>query len=160
MGKPELNIPRNAARLDPGSLRKAKQAVEAVAEIAEVKDDTGKITIKAVAAITAVPAEPSVQVMKVKAVNSTIISEMVVRLALEGIHLKDGDVEEALADGVSRVFVCESQAIFRAAFAKCKGDGVHNAKGFAIFQEDQKAKAAKKPVAEKKDAGKETGWDE
>ncbi len=146
----DLFIASNSARLVSVTNQAARGATPEVTGIKEKKDDEGNVVTKGRKAQPALEGRDAMSFMKISANNETIMKEIIVRMAIDGILQKPNTEIEPHVSGVTAIFMAANQSMIRASFKKSKGTGEHNAKGLAIMKADKKAKAAK--AAEKKKA--------
>lgn len=157
----DLYIGSRDAKLVSGREIKAKAAVEArpaIKAVPEQLDEEGNVLqerIKGQKEIKASDAVPGSYVMKIGARNQQIMEELIVRMNLEGVEVKEGSEIEATADGVTISFQAETQSQIRLALKNAKGKGKNNAKGLAIFEAEKRAKAQEEAEARKEKEEKE-----
>lgn len=154
------------ARLEIGSLKKAKdaqpavKAVKAVKAKPEIRDaNTGEITQEGVEAVAAVKAKPAVPAQpaeqKVRLVASAgpdsrkVAEQIVARMRDQGFE-PHGEITEKENGEHQVIYVDESDKPIRAAFKACKAKDNYNKAGLEL-----RKKAAAKEAAEKKKAAEE-----
>lgn len=143
------------AKLQMGTLRKAKPAVEAVEgvpAVKEKKDDDGNIIQEAkpaVKAVAAKPAQPQEQEVHLDSVSEEVMREVRARMADQGFADKyEGQIIMAGAH-FRLTYTAEDAKIIRAAFKNVKAKDRYNAPGLKILADQKKAEEAAKKAEEK-----------